>query len=76
MTKLRAIQLKPTTLENIHESCFRSYDILEQVLVMVERGDSKETILQVVEFLRCYPIDAEFCKDDEYGGQMKTNEEN
>ena len=62
MSKLKTIQAKPTTLENIHESCFRSYDILEQVLIMVERGDTKETIFEVVEFLKCYPIDTEFTK--------------
>ena len=53
MSKLKTIQAKPTTLENIHESCFRSYDILEQVLIMVKRGDTKETIFEVVEFLKC-----------------------
>jgi len=62
MSKLKRIQAKPTTLENIHESCFRSYDILEQVLIMVERGDTKETIFEVVDFLKCYPVDTEFTK--------------
>ena len=54
---LKQIQTKPTCLENIHESCFRSCSILEQVLIMVERGDSKETIFEVVDFLNEYPID-------------------
>lgn len=53
---LKQIQMKPTCLENIHESCYRSYSILEQVLIMVERGDSKETIFEVVEFLKEYPV--------------------
>lgn len=56
---LKHIQKKPTTLDNIHESCFRSYSILEYVLEMVNREDSKETIFQVVELLREYPIDTE-----------------
>jgi hypothetical protein len=60
MRKLKQIQAMPTTLENIHESCFKSYDILKQVLVMVERGDTKETIFEVVEFLQEYPVDTEF----------------
>ena len=64
MSKLKTIQAKPTTLENIHESCFRSYDILEQVLIMVERGDTKETIFEVVDFLKCYPVDTEFAKEE------------
>ena len=54
---LKEIQLKPTYLENIHESCFRSYSILNKVLEMVERGDSKESIIEVVEFLNEYPIE-------------------
>lgn len=42
----------PTIIEGIHESCFRSFHILERVLTMVERDDSKETIFEVVEFLQ------------------------
>jgi len=38
--------------ENIHESIFQSYHILDKVLQMVDRGDSKETIFEVVELLR------------------------
>ena len=59
---LKQIQMKPTCLENIHESCFRSYSILEQVLIMVERGDSKETIFEVVEFLKEYPVNTMLTK--------------
>jgi len=62
MNTLKRIQAKPTTLENVHESCFRSYSILEYVLIMVERGDTKQTIFEVVEFLKEYPIDTEFTK--------------
>ena len=53
----KEIQIKPTCLENIHESCFRSYSILDKVLEMVKRGDSKESIFEVVEFLNEYPIE-------------------
>ena len=59
---LKEIQMKPTCLEKIHESCFRSYSILEQVLIMVERGDSKETIFEVVDFLKEYPVDTMFTR--------------
>ena len=65
MTKLKTIQAKPTILENIHESCFRSYDILEQVLIMVERDDTKETIFEVVELLKGCPTETEFRKTAE-----------
>lgn len=50
--KLKKIQSMPTIIEGIHESCFRSFHILERVLTMVERDDSKETIFEVVEFLQ------------------------
>ena len=62
MNTLKQIQAMPTTLENIHESCFRSDGILKQVLTMVERGDTKQTIFEVVEFLQEYPINTEFTK--------------
>ena len=41
-----------TTDDNVHESMLRSYHILELVLEMIERGDSKESIFDVVKFLR------------------------
>lgn len=53
--KLQDIQNMPTTHDNFHESILRSYHILEYVLGMVERGDSKETILDVVEILQEAP---------------------
>lgn len=59
---LKQIQMKPTCLEKIHESCYRSYSILEKVLIMVERGDSKETIFEVVEFLKEHPVDTMITK--------------
>lgn len=54
--ELTTIKEKMTTLDNIHESCFRSHSILELVLEMVERGDSKETIFAVVRHLKSDPI--------------------
>lgn len=57
--KLIEIQRTPTTLNNLHESSFRSYHILEQVLKMVEREDSKETIFEVVELLKQHPVETE-----------------
>ena len=49
---IKSILEKPRIIGDLHESCFRSYHILEQVLLMVERGDSKESIFEVVEYLR------------------------
>lgn len=37
--------------QKVHESVFRSYHILDKVMEMVIRGDSKETIIEVVNFL-------------------------
>jgi hypothetical protein len=36
-----------------HESLLRSYQVLEKVKEMLERGDSRETILELIE--ECYP---------------------
>ena len=41
----------PTVNSNIHESVFKSYHVLAKVLEMIERGDSKETIQEVVSML-------------------------
>ena len=42
----------PIIIDNVHESAaYRSYHVLEYVMEMVERGDSKETIKEVVQYL-------------------------
>ncbi len=38
-----------------HESVLRSFHIVSHVLKMVQRGDSKETILEVVTLLKNLP---------------------
>ena len=48
---LSDIQKMPTVIDNTHESCFQCYHILNAVLEMVKRGDSKETIKEVFELL-------------------------
>lgn len=63
--ELKQIQKQPTCLEKIHESCYRSYHILDKVMEMINRNDSKETIIEMVEFLRQYPIDTEFTKPEQ-----------
>lgn len=59
MSRLQQIQRMPTSIDNIHESAFRSYSVLDMVLAMVERGDSKQTIFDVVEMMKEYPLDTE-----------------
>jgi hypothetical protein len=50
--KLIEIQMMPTVIDKTHESCYQSYHILIYVLEMVKRGDSAETIFDLVEMLR------------------------
>lgn len=49
---LKEITEQPTVLNNTHESCYRISSILQQVLEMIDRGDSKETIHEVVDYLK------------------------
>jgi len=56
---LKEIQRMPTVLDKNHESVYRSYHILAQVLNMIKRGDSKETIYEVVDFLNEYPVETQ-----------------
>ena len=51
MENLYLIQKMPTSIDGIHESCFRSTSILKKVLEMIKREDSKETIFEVVEMM-------------------------
>lgn len=55
MTKIfrnECINLKPTSWAPeqgaVHESVFRASQILERVRLMLERGDSRETILETI----------------------------
>lgn len=46
-SRLGEIFKKPTLVNDIHQSVFRSHDILMYILDMVDRGDSKETIQDI-----------------------------
>lgn len=35
----------------VHESIFRSYHILDKVIQMIDRGDSKQTIFEMIDYL-------------------------
>lgn len=56
--ELHEIQKMPTSIDKIHESCFRNSQILVHVLNMIERGDSKDTIFEVVDLLKTTPYEA------------------
>jgi len=40
----------PTILGNTHESVLRSYNVLQYVTELLKRGDSRETILELLEY--------------------------
>jgi len=42
----------PVCAKNIHESIFQSYQILEKVTTKLKRGDSKETVLEMIAYLK------------------------
>ena len=71
MSRLQQIQRMPTSIDNIHESCFRSDGILGMVLAMVERGDSKQTIFDIVEMMKEYPLDTERVQTAKAGSRRK-----
>jgi capsular polysaccharide biosynthesis protein len=49
--EIKQIKSMPTLIGNTHESVYRSYQILEKVKQMLERGDSKETISETIKYL-------------------------
>ena len=56
---MRLIEIleQPTVLDNKHESLYRCYHVLNYISTMVVRGDSKETILEVIGLLRGFEGD-------------------
>jgi fatty acid-binding protein DegV len=49
---LYSIKETTTVIDNVHESCYQAYQILELVTEMLKRGDSQKTILLVIEHLK------------------------
>ena len=62
MNEIYKILQKPTTIDKVHESMYRSYNIVDYILKMVERGDSKETIADVAELMNSTEKDIELKK--------------
>lgn len=58
--KIKEIIEMPTVVDNVHESVFRAYHTLYYVKTMVERGDSKETIIDFIDFIRSCKCVEEF----------------
>jgi hypothetical protein len=52
MTEIKEIISLPTVIDNNHESLYRSYHTLRYIMIMVNRGDSAETINEMFEFLQ------------------------
>ena len=50
-TKIYQLSQLTETKNNIHESTFKSYHVLRHVETMLKRGDSIETILELIEFV-------------------------
>jgi len=46
--KIEEIAKMPTVVDNVHESVYRSYATMNLMCEMLERGDSKETILMTI----------------------------
>lgn len=46
---IREISKFPTVYQNAHESILRAWQILERVKEMLQRGDSNQTIIEVIE---------------------------
>ena len=45
------IKRTPTVINGVHESVYQSFNLLEYVKLMLERGDSKETILDIIQHI-------------------------
>jgi hypothetical protein len=55
MNELTTIKNYPTTINNIHESCFRSYHILRYVLGVIDSKSlaaQTDLLFQIIEHLR------------------------
>lgn len=44
----------PTSINKVHESCYRGYQVLQDLKKMIERGDSMETIKEYIAFTESF----------------------
>lgn len=49
--KIKQIEWFDTKIDNVHESCYRSYQTLQFTIDMLKRWDSNKTILEILELL-------------------------
>ena len=49
------IRAVPTERGGVHESVFRSYQILQEVKLMLNRGDSPETVRRFIAWAEAQP---------------------
>lgn len=49
----------PTVIDNKHESLYRVTHVLDHVVKMIIREDSKDSILEMIGFLRYYEKDVD-----------------
>lgn len=63
---IEKIKNKPIVYENISESIFRSYHILNYVKEMLKRNDSKETIIEMINYLENSTNELDKLKKENY----------
>jgi hypothetical protein len=52
----------PESIRNVHESCYKSYHILQLAKAMMNRGDSLESVLMVIDACeKEYKTETTFC---------------
>ena len=52
--KFNKLKEVPTTINNVHESCYRSFQVLQDVKEMIKRKDSLETIEEYIELIESF----------------------
>lgn len=63
-TKIHQLSKLNEIRNGVHESVFKSYHVLQHVETMLKRGDSTETILELIEFV--YSVNCPECKGTGY----------
>jgi hypothetical protein len=62
--KIEKIQKMPNTLDGVHESCYKSFHVMNLMGEMLGRGDSAETILMLLRHFGIEKHEDEFTKID------------
>ena len=49
------LDIQPTTIENVHESCYRSFNVIDILREMLDRKESRKSMIELIKYYKNLP---------------------